>query len=443
MMAAPKRASGDRLVLQLCLRALALAVLGYFIVHLLVRTQLYATSIVLALAASVIVFDTVLVVRRFERTLESATHLGRSDQPLTATARRLHASLTLQTQPTEELLLRTQQQHTRLEALLDTLSTPLLVLRDDGSIECLNQAAHKLGPQVRLLEELPLIGRRAAETIASMPPGSRQIVTGANGRSLLISVSLLTLAGEPVQRLIAIQTVATELAAVEVKAWHDMARVLTHEMMNSLTPIASLSESLEQLARQELPDDAARAGELADALEAIKRRSRGLMSFVERYRALAHLPEPNLQPLSMRALLQSIESLLSRPLQERGIQASWRMATGPLELRADRELLEQALINLVHNAADAAAQAPRPCIEIVCERRPSELVVQVRDNGPGLAEHARDQVFVPFYSTKPHGSGIGLSIARHAALVHGGQLSVRDNEPSGCVFELRLTSLGV
>jgi len=226
--------------------------------------------------------------------------------------------------------------------------------------------------------------------------------------------------------------VAGDLDVVQMQAWADVTRVLAHEMMNSLTPIASLAESLERLLRDSVSTDS------ADALEAIQRRSRGLMSFVERYRKVAELPEPVVQRVSLDSLLAGIEALLRPGFTSRGIQYRRSLDPQVLELTADPQLLEQALINLLRNAADAAAAASPPSIELRGVRRGSTVEISVTDNGAGLDAAAREHLFVPFFTTKPGGSGVGLSLARHVALAHGGRLEVAPNAGIGATFVITL-----
>jgi two-component system, NtrC family, nitrogen regulation sensor histidine kinase NtrY len=224
-----------------------------------------------------------------------------------------------------------------------------------------------------------------------------------------------------------------------VKAWQDMADVLTHEMMNSLTPISSLSESLEALLRE---SNGARApgDEVAGALEAIKRRSRGLMDFVGRYRAVADLPSPQVAPVGLREFMRGIDRLMTPVLRERGI--AYRSSVNPEHLTcvADPQLLEQAIINLMRNAADAVAGVDVPRVEITCEPAGERVALVISDNGCGVPDARREQIFVPFFTTKSGGSGIGLNLARQVVLAHNGQIDVRPNVPRGSVFTLTLPS---
>jgi two-component system nitrogen regulation sensor histidine kinase NtrY len=428
------------------LRALSIGVLAYVSTHLLAQTHLYATSTILILAVCVITADVSSSMRRlqrsFERVLVNAT-AAPTDRPSADHAGREPVAATLEKVTDELIAQRVEQQQrvSHLQALLDTVTTALIILRADGAVVPVNRSARRLiGDGAGRLSDLPVFGEEAARIVSEMAPGAKQVVAFASSDKMLVSVARFSAPGSAPQRLIAIQRIAGELDAVEVKAWHDVSRVLAHEIMNSLTPIASLSESLESLAHAEigaLGRDATEPSELIAALGVIKRRSHGLMSFVERYRQLAELPLANFMSIRADRFMQGIERLMSASLRERGIRFRCHV-TSDFSFTADPELIEQALINLISNAADAVAGAAEPAIDIRCELREARIILEVIDNGRGLRDTERDQILLPFFSTKPNGSGIGLSIARHVALAHGGQLDINANEPSGCTFSLML-----
>jgi signal transduction histidine kinase len=256
---------------------------------------------------------------------------------------------------------------------------------------------------------------------------------------VFVSISRFTDSERESRRLLAIQRIAGELDAVELEAWHEMAHVLAHEMMNSLTPIASLSESLERLLTDASPCGALNSNvEILAALEAIRRRSTGLIDFVERYRTVADLPRPIVQRVQLDGLLNGVGHLLSAKFAERNIQYRTSIVPDNLAVSADPQLLEQAIINLLRNAADAVEGLARPCIDVTCRADDGDVIIDVADNGCGIAEERREQVFVPFFTTKTDGSGIGLSLTRQIALSHGGKLELRANQPQGSVFALIL-----
>ncbi len=224
---------------------------------------------------------------------------------------------------------------------------------------------------------------------------------------MFVVVSEFIVPGQSPQRLMALQRITGDLDAVELKAWQDMVHVLTHEMMNSLTPISSLSESLESLLRSSGGSTSpAMADEVAGALEAIKRRSLGLMGFVDRYRTVAELPAPKRQEVSMERLLSGIDRLLGPALQEKGVDYRTSITPAGAVYRCG---------SAVAGAGDDQSRcgtrrmpwssADRPRIDVTCEQRDGQVVLAVADNGAGVPEDRRDQIFVPFFTTKAGGSG--------------------------------------
>jgi C4-dicarboxylate-specific signal transduction histidine kinase len=212
-------------------------------------------------------------------------------------------------------------------------------------------------------------------------------------------------------------------------------------MMNSLTPISSLAESIRPLLDDiDTANDPARAQanarDVAEAIDAIARRSAGLVNFVERYRKMAELPPPALEPLRLADLVLRIDQLMSATLAGQRIAYSSRIDPEDLTVRADCDLLEQVLINLLHNAMDAVSGVDDPRIEVRCRLHDGHAAISVADNGRGLDGAFVERIFVPFFTTKPGGSGIGLSLARQIAHAHHGRLEAGPNTPAGAVFTL-------
>ena len=432
-----------RFVLAVTIRAALLGALAFLAIRLVAASHLYATALVVVIVALFVVADLAKVVSRagrwMEQDLEQLT-AEVSDTPVAAVAPRgpHESALTRATALLNAARAGRQRQLDYLQTLLDTVSTSLIVVQPDGRVVLVNRAARRLaGAAVDRLEQLAGVGEQAARTLRALRPGSRQIVSIAGGQQMFVVVSEFTVPGQTPQRLMALQRITGDLDAVELKAWQDMVHVLTHEMMNSLTPISSLSESLESLLRRGgVSASPAMADEVAGALEAIKRRSLGLMGFVDRYRTVAELPAPKRQEVSMERLLSGIDRLLGPVLREKGVEYRTSITPADLAIDADPQLLEQAMINLLRNAADAVVGVEQPRIDVTCELRDGQVVLAVADNGMGVPEDRRDQIFVPFFTTKAGGSGIGLNLARHIALGHGGQLELRANSPRGAVFVL-------
>jgi two-component system, NtrC family, nitrogen regulation sensor histidine kinase NtrY len=408
--------------LHIAWRAALIGILVFIAAWLVTDTRLYATTTLALLIAGIVAVDLGHFIEK--------PALNRASEGDDSTAR--------------QRLMETQRQIERLHSLLDTVSAALIVIQPDGRVTLANRAARRLVTQsVERLSDVAAIGPSAARALLELRPGARSIVCFADGGRVFVSVSRFKGSEQLSVRLLAIQRIAGELDAVELEAWHEMAHVLTHEMMNSLTPIASLSESLERLLRDASAGDTARGApdsnvEILGALEAIRRRSTGLIDFVERYRTVADLPRPIVQRIRLDGLLGGVSHLLSATFAERHIMYRTSITPDDLVVYADPQLLEQAIINLVRNAADAVAGVGQPCIDVTCRAHNGDAIINVADNGCGIAEERREQVFVPFFTTKTGGSGIGLSLARQIALTHGGKLELRGNQPEGSVFTLVL-----
>jgi two-component system nitrogen regulation sensor histidine kinase NtrY len=436
-----KPAGRSPFVLGVVVRSAVIGVLAMVVVQLVTQSQLYATALVVACLAAVVIADLTRSVTRADQRVEqliAALGTGDHDRPIGASARQRRALDTA-------ILARragrasAEQRIDALQAQLDAVAAVLLVVHSDGRVTAVNRAAHALvGEPVVSLAQVLSVGAPAAAVILGLPPGARRIVVLADGRSVLASVAQFAVPGQPPQRLISLQRLAGELDAVQLKAWHDMVHVLAHEIMNSLTPIASLSESLEGLLHGAAGPQSPAFNEIGGAVEAIRRRSATLMKFVERYRQVASIPSVVARTVPLADLFTHLQALLRADVVARGVALSCRIEPPDLCAVIDRELMEQALINLLRNALDAVAACASPRIDIECTERDGRTVVTIADNGTGLPAGSLEQVFVPFFSTKHGGSGIGLSLARQIALAHGGQIEAARRQPAGSVMTLVL-----
>jgi len=231
------------------------------------------------------------------------------------------------------------------------------------------------------------------------------------------------------------QTQSSFMDEAETQAWQKLISVLTHEIMNSIAPIISLSETLSDTAETPALPTEDEYKNMQQAMRIIHRRSKGLLSFVENYRKLTKIPEPVLQPIPLEPMLKYLQQLMTAS----GINLSYSVYPQPLTLTADKSLVEQALINLIKNASEAGSAEQETIIDIKANKIGNEIHIIVSDNGKGISPQAIEKIFIPFYTTKPTGSGIGLSICRQVMLRHKGKISVQSDE-HGSRFTLTFPS---
>lgn len=222
------------------------------------------------------------------------------------------------------------------------------------------------------------------------------------------------------------------VAEAETEAWQKLIRVLTHEMMNSIAPIISLSETVSERAEAKRMDEKEYAVML-QAIQTIHRRSKGLLDFIENYRKLTRIPMPVLSPFPVSLLFEDLKGLFPAS----SARFTYTVIPARLRLYADRSLVEQVMINLLKNAEEACRETEHPEIAVKAMQREGEIVITVQDNGSGILPEALDKIYVPFFTTKPGGSGIGLSVCCQIMYRHGGSLSVvSSSEGSGTLFAL-------
>lgn len=298
---------------------------------------------------------------------------------------------------------------------LFTLATP-----SDATPHTLNTAARRLLAPGRIAN-LDRFGRQ----LASLPADRRTMLTidtehGAE-RALANAVDL-TLEGRP-QRLVALIPVENELEAEAMQAWQKLVHVLTHEIMNSLTPVASLSHTARELVKDAPGLAPEIAADLDTALDAICRRSTSLATFVTGYRSLASVPEPHTERIRVHDLFMRLQAMVGSAWAQLGGEARFTVEPVNLELLADAGQLEQALVNLMNNAMEAASGQLRPQLDVRARLvRGGQLRIEVADNGPGVPDELIRQIFTPFFTTRANGSGIGLAMVRQLVHRNGGRI---------------------
>ncbi|WP_400193983.1 sensor histidine kinase [Hymenobacter sp. B81] len=335
----------------------------------------------------------------------------------------------------------TQYQH--LQNILELVNTGILSYEPaTGAVWWLNGALKELLrlPHLKniggLARRYPALAAQLAE-LRPGPPLVASVAVGPDVLRLLLAATVFQTEGRR-YKLVAVQSVGEALDETEADAWQKLLRVLTHEIMNSVAPIASLAETLQQRlhAAPALPDADLRE-DLELGIETIKRRSDGLLQFATTYRSLSKIAAPNLQTLPVYELFEAVHQLLLPRLREKAVALEQVLPDPTLTLRADRVLLEQVLINLVLNAVDAVAGQPAPVITLTAAAgSPGRISLSVADNGAGMEAEVIEQVFVPFFTTKKNGSGIGLSLCKQIMLLHKGSIQLRSAPAVGTVVTL-------
>ena len=341
-----------------------------------------------------------------------------------------------------------------LLAFVQHLPIAVLALDASGKILISNTALRRLlgrTADLNHLSQIEAFNPTLAGTITRLQAGQEQSLTLTRGHDTLhlkLSCTLLRAGGRQ-QKLVSIQNIQGELETRELEAWQNLIRVMSHEIMNSITPITSLSETAQhfiregsRLIRQDGGD--LKAGELSTLLEdagsavsTIGQRGKGLLRFVESYRTLSRLPQPLPAAFRVLDLFQALEKLMAE--QARALQVDFRLSCNPqnLQIVADAAQLEQALINLIKNAFEALAGVSQAQLLVAASMGDLGAVnIEARDNGCGIAPENMDSIFIPFFTTKRGGSGIGMSVVRQIVRLNGGKISVVSELNKGTTIKL-------
>lgn len=322
-----------------------------------------------------------------------------------------------------------QQKEKFYEVILGSISSGIIVLNPKGFVLQTNTAALKLlGLEVFThVRQLDRVDPTVTGVFENAKVGEDKTFSMTRERGtvqLMMKVSGITMDSEPI-RLIVLHDINNEMDEKEIESWIKLIRVLSHEIMNSVAPITSLSDTLLTLYEDKNIDDASIRGNAVNGLRVISETSKGLVLFVESYRKFTRIPTPEREVFNVSDFIQRIVILCSAEANFNSVRINTSGIPEELKLYADTNLLGQVFINIVKNAIQALGGRPAAAIDIsVTENELGRAVFVVKDNGPGIPEELIKQIFVPFFTTKEQGSGIGLSIARQIMRAHGGSLRV-------------------
>lgn len=342
-----------------------------------------------------------------------------------------------------------EAQHHFLQQLVNQIQVGILSWSSDGKLSILNSMAQDLlhAAGTRNVDHLREHHPQFMSEVDVLAPAGKKLIelkTPGGSRFLSLEVSTITILNTP-HTLVTFQDINSEIEQKEIEAWHKLIRILTHEIMNSVTPIASLSETVQGLLQhsngiqKQLPELTEESiADIRFSIQTIRKRSEGLLEFVDSYRKLTRIPTPNKLPVRISELLESIRTLMKAELEARGITLTYELAFHKEEpiIVADRALIEQVLINLISNASYAIGDRQSGEITLSARKENDATLIAVTDNGRGIPEKELSHIFVPFYSTRKDGSGIGLSLCKQIMHAHGGTIRVESEVDKGTKFTL-------
>ncbi|QTN39440.1 GHKL domain-containing protein [Cryomorphaceae bacterium] len=440
---------------QLFLRVSAIFMLCWLINYALTRTDWVVITVVAILTLLYTTYNLYQYINRSRKELASfllsiryndfsatfSTEVaGRSDGEL----KRAYNSIIKEFQKVKA---EREQKDQFLQTLLEHVDLAVVASDEHGHLRWYNSAAKNLlkKPYMRSLVGIKDIDESLYSTILDLKNGERRLIRPViDGRMVHIAVSateFVTMGDN--YKLITLSDIQNELDQKEIESWQKLIRILTHEIMNSVTPIVSLSGVVEQILEDHrneeseglhLPADD--ADDVNQSIRTIESRGKGLLKFVNTYRSLSKVPDPVLESTDLFALVQRVLNLLRGDLDAQQIRVQVDSNTDDLRENLDPNLMDQVLINLLKNAKEALKDTEEPAISILFQREFGRLCLYIGDNGPGMDAETLERVFIPFYTTKEQGSGIGLSLSRQIMRQHNGSIQVKSAPGEGTTFRL-------
>ncbi len=435
------------------IRVVLLGATIYLFFYLILQTNLYAT---IAIVASIIIYQIYSLIHYVEKTNRDLTRfleaIKHTDFSQTFTSTGLGSSFEPLKKAFNEVIEQfrrarsEKEEHFRyLQTVVQHVGIGLIAFGQDGEVSLINTTAKRLLhiPYLKNIKTLEAFSKPLVETLFKLRSGEKALIK-ADDRNDILQLAIYATEfklREQQFTLVSLQNIQSELEEKEMEAWQTLIRVLTHEIMNSVTPIASLASTVNDLLDAQKPGSKIShesIGDMQGAVRTIQKRSEGLLHFVDAYRTLTKVPRPNFKIFPVAELFGQVEQLLRAHVAEKAIDFRAVVKPESLELTADAELIEQVLINLLLNAIHALDGKPGGSIKLLAamdER--GRTIIQVADNGPGIVPEVLDKIFIPFFTTKPGGSGIGLSLSRQIMRLHRGALSARSEPNVETVFTLR------
>lgn len=340
-----------------------------------------------------------------------------------------------------------EEEYRHLKALIEHVPVPLISLHADGKVSLWNNSARRLigANSVTRFEDFNQFGDDFFEQLQTLVSGQRRLLkfeVDGMEQQLVVQATEIIVASRQ-EKLLSLQDIQSELDGVQLQSWQDLVRVLTHEIMNSITPVASLAKTAADLiddAKTKLDATSENLEDLVDASDAIHtvaRRSDGLMKFVGSYRRLTRLPKPNKVPMKVEVLITHVSAIVTQDWKQKEIALNTSITPPGLDVLVDKDMIEQLLINLLKNAEQALASSAKATVNVDAYlNKRGHVVIDVSDSGTGIPDDIAKKIFVPFFTTKREGSGVGLALTRQVMIAHGGGVKLKESELGGACFRL-------
>ncbi|MDR2281728.1 MAG: HAMP domain-containing histidine kinase [Sphingobacterium sp.] len=330
-------------------------------------------------------------------------------------------------------------QHQYLNKVINMLDSAIIFYEaESGKVVWINDAFKQLfnTPHLGNIKGLTKRNQDLYDKTLGLKMGKPQTetVNSIQGKIKLLMNSSEFETQEGVFRIVVCQNINEAIDEAETNAWQKLLRVLTHEIMNSIAPISSLAETLHGRLESGYNDDDIE--DLRVGIYTIKRRSEGLLQFAKSYRLINRVDQPDFNDVLLIDLFEDIYQLLEPTMLQKGIDVDIIIKDRRLMVRADRNLIEQVIINLLLNAMEAVTGSDKPYISISGRMQDGRVQIQIADNGKGMNADIQEQIFTPFFTTRKTGTGVGLTLSKQIMLVHNGNIMVDSEEGNGSVFTL-------
>lgn len=446
----------DRFRLATVLRALLLTLTIVLLAYFLLHTRLFEMAAFMGVLAAYQIFDLIRWIEKRNRNLARFLEAVEADDftQTFAVSRsskafdELNRTLNRITQRFEEMKVESEDQFQYFQFVVEQLSVGLIVFRQDGKVDLINRAAKRLLglPQLRNVKELRSLSHDLYDAFRATNSRNRSLVrieTSSVSVRLAVQVTWFRMR-EIGYALASLQDMSGELEEIELDAWQNLIRVLTHEIVNSIAPIASLASTANKLLSDtHLQPDGDGDGfpsvieDVQTAVQTIEARSEGLLRFVNSYRTLTHIPNPKFRIFPIWMLFSRVEQLVKSAVNENGIELTTTVNPQSLELTADPDLLEQVLLNLLMNSIQGVGKKPDGRIDLSAQlEEKGKIAIRVEDNGTGIPKEVQEKIFIPFFTTRESGSGIGLSLSRQILHMHHAMISVWSQPGKQTVFTI-------